>query len=235
MTSDSKNIKTVAIILAAGTGSRLGASVNKQRVLLDGKSIITRTVEVFNNCIDIDGIVVVTRFEDLDFVKSELLFASGKLIDVIVGGDSRAESAKIGFSVLPEDATHVAIHDGARCLISANDISAVVRGAHKFGCASAVSKVTNTVKRITSGVIKNTVQRDDLYFAETPQVFSVEIYKKALSVADNLDNVTDDNMLVENIGMDIVAVTLSQDNPKITYPKDIEYAEFLIKRRNNKC
>lgn len=235
MSISKKNKYTTAIILAAGIGSRFASSVPKQRVSLLGKSIIRRAVEPFYRCDDVDSIVVVTRGEDVDFVNQELRFMDKKNYDVVVGGGCRAESAKLGFCAIPSQTTHVAIHDGARCLITKEAISLVIREAHASGAASAVSPMISTVKRISNDRIMETVKRDDLVLAETPQVFECNLYSRALSSASDLDYITDDNMLLENIGINVTAVVLDTENPKITYSRDLEYAEFLLKRREEKC
>lgn len=230
-----KSLYTTAIILAAGIGSRFGSDVPKQRVSLLGKSLIARAAEPFYRCDDIDSIVVVTREEDIDFVNSELLFLGKKLHRVIAGGSCRAESAKLGFLAVPKETTHVAIHDGARCLITEEDISRVARAAYISGAASAVTLITDTVKNVSDGQIFGTAPRDKMVFAETPQIFSFDVYKSALVGASDISLVTDDNMLVENIGHKITAVVLENENPKVTYPKDLDYAEFLLERRRKKC
>ena len=231
MKNASRNEHVTAIILAAGVGSRLDASVAKQRITLLGKSIIARATESFMRCESIDSIVIVARAEDIDFVMQELHFAEEKLYAIIEGGDCRAESAKRGFLAIPPATTHIAIHDAARCLITPEDITAVVLEAKKHGAASAVSKVVDTVKMVSDGKIKETISRENLYFAETPQAFSVEYYDKALSAVEDLHCITDDNMLLEKIGIPVVPVLLSSKNPKITYINDLDYAEFLLKRR----
>ena len=229
--TESKGIFTAAIILAAGIGSRLGTTLPKQKVELLGKSLLSRVVEPFLSCEDVDSIVVVTRREDLDFAKQELHFASSKIYSITTGGSSRAESAKLGFGSIPKETTHILIHDGARCLINRSDISKVIVSAIKYGAASAVKKVSDTVKLVDGDIIKSTISRDNLMLAQTPQAFERKLYEKALSSAGTMDDITDDNMLIENIGESIRLVELSFENPKITYSSDLEYAEFLLKRR----
>ena len=229
--SECKTVFTTAIILAAGIGSRFGSPLPKQKIELLGKSLLKRAVESFYQCNKVDSIVVVTRREDIDFAKQELHFAKDKICSIISGGNSRAESAKLGFYSIPKETTHVAIHDGARCIIDIENISKVIDSAIKYGAASAVKKITDTVKLIDGDTIKSTVSRDKLVMAETPQVFEKKLYKKAILQSESLDLITDDNMLVESMGVDIKAVVLTCENPKITYASDFEYAEFLLKRR----
>ena len=226
---------TTAIILAAGMGTRFGADVPKHRLSLFGKSLISRVAKSFYDCDDIDSIVVVTREEDVDFVNSELLFLGDKLYKVISGGSSRSESAKLGFLSIPAETEYVAIHDGARCLITPDDISLVANAAYISGAATAASLIVDTVKRVKDNHIKGTVSRDELILASTPQIFSVDIYKNAIKNVSYTSSITDDNMLVEKTGKDITAVILKNENIKITYPKDLEYAEFILNRREKQC
>lgn len=226
---------TTAIILAAGMGTRFGADVPKHRLSLFGKSLISRVAKSFYDCDDIDSIVVVTREEDVDFVNSELLFLGDKLYKVISGGSSRSESAKLGFLSIPAETEYVAIHDGARCLITPDDISRVANAAYVSGAATAASLIVDTVKRVKDNRIKGTVSRDELILASTPQIFSVDIYKNAIKNVSYTSSITDDNMLVEKTGKDITAVILKNENIKITYPKDLEYAEFILNRREKQC
>lgn len=226
---------TTAIILAAGIGSRFGADAPKHRLSLLGKSLISRVAKSFYDCDDIDSIVVVTREEDVDFVNSELLFLGDKLHKVVPGGSSRSESAMLGFLSIPEETEYVAIHDAARCLITPDDVSRVAKAAYIGGAASAASLIVDTVKRVKDGSIIGTVSRDELVLASTPQIFSVDVYKNAIKDASLASSMTDDNMLVEKTGKEIIAVILENENIKITYPKDLEYAEFILNRREKQC
>lgn len=226
---------TTAIILAAGIGSRFGADAPKHRLSLLGKSLISRVAKSFYDCDDIDSIVVVTREEDVDFVNSELLFLGDKLHKVVPGGSSRSESAMLGFLSIPEETEYVAIHDAARCLITPDDVSRVAKAAYIGGAASAASLIVDTVKRVKDSHIIGTVSRDELVLASTPQIFSVDVYKNAIKDASLASFMTDDNMLVEKTGKEIIAVILDNENIKITYPKDLEYAEFILNRREKQC
>ena len=226
---------TTAIILAAGIGSRFGSDAPKHRLSLLGKSLISRVAKSFYDCDDIDSIVVVTREEDVDFVNSELLFLGDKLHKVVPGGSSRSESAMLGFLSIPEETEYVAIHDAARCLITPYDVSRVAKAAYIGGAASAASLIVDTVKRVKDSHIIGTVSRDELVLASTPQIFSVDVYKNAIKDASLASFMTDDNMLVEKTGKEIIAVILENENIKITYPKDLEYAEFILNRREKQC
>lgn len=229
--TDGKNKLTTAIILAGGNGSRLGSDIPKQLVNLCGKSILRRTVESFYNCELVDKIVIVTRPSDMEIVKKELHFAIDKIASFVIGGESRAASARQGFLSIPEGTEYIAIHDGARCMIRPEDINSVLTEAYKNGAASAARRINDTVKCIKSDIVIDTIPRESLVLAETPQVFSVELYKKALE--NTGEDVTDDNRLLEKSGVPISVVYLDHPNIKITTKYDLEYAEFLLSREKH--
>lgn len=227
--------KVCAVILAAGSGKRMQSDLTKQRMTVLGKTVLKRTLEAFEESDAICGIVVVSRADELEFAVAEAAGIS-KLISVVAGGACRAESAANGFYAVPEEFDFVAVHDAARCLISPSDIDRVVSYAYKFGAATAASSVTDTVKKCDfEGNILQTVDRVGLYTVSTPQVFSVDSYKKALAIADISESITDDNMLMEMAGIPVRVVELESANLKITRPADVELAEYIIfKRENNR-
>lgn len=221
-----------AILLAAGSGTRFDPTKTKQTYTLLGKSVLRRSAEALADASLIDALVVVVREEEKSFAIQELASVSVPF-SLVTGGKTRQESAAIGFLNIPEKTTEVLIHDCARCLITPDGVDSVVRAVRKHGAASAVGAVTDTVKMLDdAGNIASTLNRDRLCRALTPQGFSVSLYKKALLHAEaNFISVTDDNMLVEHLGVPVYPVYLSE-NPKITTQEDMLYAEFLLKRRD---
>ena len=227
------NFKTSAIILAGGTGSRMMNDKTKQLIDICGMTVLERTALAFAESDLIDEIVVVARAEELEEVNSLLhLHKLAKPVKLITGGKCRAESAKNGFSAVDEAVDFVAIHDAARCLITAEMIDKVVEKAHKCGAATAVCSVTDTVKTVDEyGKITDTLPRETVFRAQTPQVFKSSLYRAALDKNSDLSGVTDDNMLLESIGVDVYAVDLGQTNIKITTPFDLKLAENILKDR----
>lgn len=220
---------TSAVILAAGVGSRMHSNVTKQKMNIGSKSVLRRAVSAFEAADTIDEIIVVCRKEEIDFAKAEIQDFS-KIKAVVVGGKSRRASAACGFSAISDNSQFVAVHDAARCLVSPSLINRVASAAYLHLAASAVSLVTDTVKRIDrEGMIVDTVPRDMLRHAQTPQIFERNLYAEALSASEKAD-VTDDNMMVELIGAPIFAVENEEHNFKITTKKDMEYAEFLLQK-----
>lgn len=221
--------RVVAVILAAGCGSRMRLGVTKQRIVIGDESVLRRTVRIFNDSSAISSIVVVVRKDEMNFAEEELL-CFDKVAKITAGGETRFESAKIGFALAEDFADYVAIHDAARCFVTDEIIKAVVSDAIKFGAATAASAITDTVKTVDSdGMICGTVDRNSLMLVQTPQVFRSELYKKALLSADVNDSaITDDNMLVERIGGKIHCTDTGKYNIKLTHKEDLDYADFLL-------
>lgn len=223
-----------AIILAGGAGTRMNSATTKQRMQLLGKTVIYRTVEAFDSCVDIDRIIVVCREDELEYMKKELSFAK-KLCKIVIGGKTRAESSYNGLSAIDADCDLVAIHDAARCLIRPENISLVVKKAESTGAATAATAVSDTVKTVDSeGRIKETLKRCELLAVQTPQVFD---YKRLFSLFAKTDlhdtDITDDNILFERAGYEIAAVDVGSENIKITTPRDLLLAELILKERDD--
>lgn len=227
----SNSPKVAAVILAAGSGTRMLSDVTKQRMYIRGESVLHRSVRIFSECENINSIVVVCRADEMEWAESELSDIL-KPCSIISGGKTRAESAKLGFLAIPDDSDFVAIHDGARCLVTRDIIESVVSAAVFSGAATASTPVTDTLKRVNSdSKIVETIPRESIYSASTPQVFSTLLYKKALSMAENIEAFTDDNMLIEALGHEVVCVDTGRENIKITTPDDISYAEYILGKR----
>ena len=221
-----------AIILAAGNGSRMNSDTTKQRITLLGESILKRTVRTFASSSLIDHIVVACRQDEVDWARDELKEIS-KPISIIKGGKTRAESSFNAMKAVPFSSDFIAIHDGARCLVTEKNIMDVVCEAIICGASTAGTYVTDTVKQCTNGYVEKTLPRESIFFAHTPQVFSKEIYEKAINSADLDEAYTDDNMLVEKMGVNISAVDTGKYNIKITTAEDLSYAEYILKERNS--
>ena len=222
------NTCVCAIILAAGSGSRMKLDITKQRILLGDESVLARTVRIFDSCDSIDSIIVVTRADEVDFARNAVSGFS-KVCGVVIGGETRAESARLGFLEIPENTDYVAIHDAARCFITPDMIEAVVSDAKKYGAATASARVTDTVKTVNrDSFISETVDRNTLVTVQTPQIFRADLYKKALGSYDGGLNITDDNMLLELIGVKPYCTDTGKHNIKITTIDDLDFANYLL-------
>lgn len=222
------NVSVCAVILAAGSGSRMNLDITKQKILLGSESILRRTVRIFNSAADVDDIIVVCRADEMDFAKEETKEFQ-KVRGVVVGGDTRVKSAICGFSAIPQNTEYVAIHDAARCFVTPDIISAVLADAKRYGAATASAKVTDTVKVVSEdNCILKTVDRNTLVSVQTPQIFRTDLYKKAVDGYDGKTNVTDDNMLVEMTGVKPYATDTGKRNIKLTTLEDLALANYLL-------
>ena len=177
--SKNKECKVSAIILCAGSSTRFsGGEESKQLVEINGISVIERTLRAFDDANSINEIIVVVRKEDAEKYK-EFIYDKGfnKVKCIVIGGETRQISAMKGFMHVNEKAKYVAIHDGARCLITPEIIEKVVAEAEIHACATAASRVTDTVKVCDEeGFIDRTLNRNYIWNVQTPQVFDVQLY-----------------------------------------------------------
>jgi 2-C-methyl-D-erythritol 4-phosphate cytidylyltransferase len=223
--------KTAAVIVAAGQSLRM-AGVDKQLTVLAGLPVLVRSLLAFEVASTIDEIVVVTRADDRTLVKSWAeTYNISKLKAVVAGGDTRAESVRCGFARISPDMRFVAVHDGARCLITPENIEKVCRAAYRHNAATAAYPATDTVKIADrNGFIVSTPPRKTVWHATTPQVFHADLYRAALAIVD-LPDATDDNQLIEKLPVPVKLVDCGRQNIKITYPDDLKIAEILLKER----
>lgn len=225
---------TSAVIAAAGAGTRMNSDKTKQLMTLCGIPVIVRTLSAFEECQLIDEIIVAAREDETELYDEFIRRYKFKKIKAVVKGKStRQESVLAGFEAVSDNAEFVAIHDGARCLITPEQIEKVVRAAYSSGAATAACKVSDTVKRVNlNGVIEETIDRDSIWLAQTPQVFKTELYRAAAYVAKDEGFVaTDDNMLAENIGYPVKAVDCTKENLKLTTPFDLALAEAILMKK----
>ena len=196
---------------------------------------MAHTLLSFQNAPYIDEIVVVARAEDTESVYDiKEAYRITKLTEVVRGGSTRAISVQKGFARIHKKTRYVAIHDGARCLITPDDILRVSRAAYRHRAATAATPVTDTVKIANRrGFIESTTDRDRVFLATTPQIFHADLYRAALANVDD-DSLTDDNQLMEKIGYPVKLVNIGKHNLKITHPDDVAMAEFILSQREEK-
>ena len=223
-----------AIIVAAGSGTRFGAAKPKQFLEINGKPLIFHTLERFENCAAIDEIILVLAENEVEnFCEIARNHKIKKLKKTITGGKTRAESVSNGLKEIDETSEIVAVHDGARPLVTKEEIAATIEKARKTGAACLTAKVTDTIKRIENGKIAATIDRETLRRALTPQCFKTEILRKAFENADLNESATDECYLVEKAGYEIAFVDGSATNIKVTHREDWILAEILLKQGKN--
>ena len=167
-----------AVIVAAGTASRMGG-IDKVMAELAGVPMIVRSVQAFQNCDAVKEIVVVTR-EDLIVPVMHLCRDMEKVKAVVKGGDFRQESVQLGMNALYAGVKLVAVHDGARPLVSQTVIDRTIRAARTYGAAAPGIPVKDTIKLVQGGVVKETPDRKTLQAVQTPQVFDFDLLRGAL-------------------------------------------------------
>jgi 2-C-methyl-D-erythritol 4-phosphate cytidylyltransferase len=220
-----------AIIVAAGSGQRFATSKPKQFVPILGKPLIIHTLERFESCDAIDEIVLVLSDEGRDeFERMRNQFEMSKIRAVVTGGKTRAESVKNGLDVVDAaTANVVAVHDGARPLVTVDEIIRTVEKAAEMGAVCLVAEVTDTIKEIDGEYIAHTIDRRGLRRALTPQAFRYDILRNAFEGVDLAESVTDECSLVERLGVKIAFVAGNTRNIKITRPEDLILAEAFLK------
>lgn len=221
-----------AIIVAAGSGTRFGSATPKQFLEIHGKPLIFHTLERFENCAAIDEIILVLAENEIkNFRELSENHSIEKLKKIVSGGKTRAESVANGLRSIDEKSEIVAVHDGARPLVSEKEIEATIEKALETGAACLTAKVTDTIKRVENEKIAATIDRETLRRALTPQCFRREILQKAFENADLSESATDECFLVEKLGFEISFVDGSAKNIKITTREDFEIAEIFLKVR----
>ena len=222
----------VAIIAAAGQGTRLAGTRPKQFLELSGTPIVFHTLKAFEECDSIQEIIVVLRAEDaalfLSLAQKQNL---KKLAKVLPGGATRAESVLRGLQAVREATVEiVAVHDGVRPFVTPDEIARTVEAAKQGGAAILVSTPVDTMKEVSEGAVVKTLNRAELRNALTPQCFAYKLLRRAYEEADVLDpTLTDESSLVERLGVRIATVEGSSRNIKITRPEDLVIGEAILK------
>lgn len=216
-----------AIILAGGSGSRMGAGMNKVLMPLAGETVIARSLRAFAGMVD--GMILVSRSEDMQQMQ---LAAAQAGIDVriVAGGATRQESVWNGLCALPEACTHVMIHDGARCLVDKATIERCKASVLECGTGVAAIPVIDTIKETDAEeVVVSTPDRSVLRAVQTPQGFSLEIIREAHRKAQEAGFIgTDDASLVERLNIPVRLTLGDRRNIKLTTPEDMQMAEAFL-------
>ena len=210
--------------------------INKQLAEINGMPVFVVSALAFERCEKVGEIIIAApsgecgRFEAL--AKS---FGVSKLSSVVEGGCSRFQSVKKALDAVSPSAELIAFHDGARPLITAEDIEKVLSDAEKYGAAIAAVPAIDTVKHVSSeGFIENTPDRSKLFYAQTPQVFRKKLFLDCLEkLGEKAENVTDDSQLLELCGEHVKITELSGCNMKITRPEDLTAARAIYSIRNS--
>jgi 2-C-methyl-D-erythritol 4-phosphate cytidylyltransferase len=218
-----------AIVVAAGSSRRMG--FNKLLAPLAGRPVLLRSLLAFCRCQEIDEVIVVGG----DEVEGSIALWRhqvdlSKVSAVVQGGAQRHLSVLAGLQRCPADCQRVAVHDGARPLISPEQISACLRAAASCGAAACARPMTETLKRVDDqGRICGSIEREGAWIMETPQVFDLALLRQAYAeVIASGQLVTDEVSALQLLGLPVEVVSNPQPNPKITFPQDLEWAAKWI-------
>jgi len=224
-------MKVGAIIPAAGRGKRIGASVPKQFLEIQGRPLLHHTLMVFASCKLIDYVVLVMPRADVDKMGEDWLNKYEIVRKVVVGGEQRQDSVYNGFNSLEEGTDIVVVHDGVRPFTTPQMITATVEAAQQHGAAITAIPVSDTVKQAADGFVKQTVSRDGLWRVQTPQAFQCGLLQQAFKKAKKDSYYgTDEGSLVEYLGERVKIVPGSELNIKITRKEDLVLGESLLSR-----
>ena len=192
---------------------------DKLAALIDGNPVLWHSVRAFSSSSSITQVVVVTPPERFEWL-SDL----GEKLHRVDGGKERSDSVNAGLAALNPDITHVAIHDGARPLVSPQSITATFEAAQKTGAAALARRITETLKRSSpEGITTESVSRENLWIMETPQIFSCVLIKQAYQkVASGDAQITDEVSALQLLGQGTTLVENVQPNPKITVQADLD-------------
>jgi 2-C-methyl-D-erythritol 4-phosphate cytidylyltransferase len=225
-------MNTLAILVAAGRGERMGAGRPKAFLPLGGEPILLRVARAFEAAASVDAVVAVVPAGELEEARG-MLAGLGKLRSVVAGGPRRQDSVLEGMKQAPDGFAGVLlVHDAARPFVDPALIDAVAAAAREHGAALPLLDVVDTLKRLRDGRVLETVDRAELAAAQTPQGFRFELLARAYEAAfRERVTLTDEAMALERLGQPVAAVRGSPRNRKLTTPEDLVWAEWVVAAR----
>ena len=234
------NPKKIAIIPAAGAGVRMQTDRPKQFLDLNGSPVLVRTLEVFQTCPVIDSIILVTPEQDVEYTQKMIVDTHGltKVEKVVVGGERRQDSVRLGLEAWEGHDGLVLIHDGVRPLVTADLIVRTIDAAKENRAVITALPAKETVKEVDENtLVVKTYDRRKAWLVQTPQVFR---YKDILmahqrAARENWEEITDDAILLEKMGIPVKVIEGSEENIKVTTPQDLALARFIMKGRRLKA
>ncbi|KGP72515.1 2-C-methyl-D-erythritol 4-phosphate cytidylyltransferase [Pontibacillus yanchengensis] len=221
------------IILAAGQGKRMKAKQNKQFISLENKPLIVHTLDVFYNdpnCTLINLVINPNEQSEMENLLAHFKYTNK--VSLVHGGVERQDSVYQGLKACASKDGVVLIHDGARPFVKKDSLERLTEQAEYIGAALLAVPVTDTIKRKTDSGLTS-LNRNELWAAQTPQAFHFSIIEKAHEHAKKTGYLgTDDASLVERLGLPVEIVQGSYDNIKLTTPEDVEKAQAILKKRS---
>lgn len=228
----------VAVVPAAGRGARMGGSTPKQFLSLGGIPLLVHTLRTLDSVSAISEIVVVIPDADREYCQLDVVdrFNIKKVAQIVPGGQRRQDSVRHGVLALQEKAEIVVVHDGVRPFVSREIVEQAIQSAIQTGASLVAIPMKDTVKRVNeNGVVDATLNREQLWLAQTPQVFRYSWLLEAHQMAEekNID-ATDDAGLIEQLGHPVAIVQGSTHNIKITRPEDLALGEAILLSQTTK-
>lgn len=221
-----------AVIVAAGSGTRMGAGINKVLLDLRGESVLRHAVRPFLTSREIAGVCVVCKPSEQDRIR-QALQGDADRVTLVSGGETRQESVLAGLRALPADAEFVLVHDGARPLVTERIVADCIAALRAEGSAVACTRVSDTIKRAEGGMVQGTVPRDGLRAVQTPQGFRVADLRRAMEAAQAENaRITDEASAMERLGLPVRLVECGDVNLKITTATDMVLAEAVLRARS---
>ena len=234
----------IAILPAAGLGTRMGAEMPKQFLELDGVPIAILALRRVASCSQVSQIIVATRQDGIAKLEERIRKENLRQpVRVIKGGDSRQESVAEALKLVPDDTELVLVHDAVRPFVAPEHVTRVIEEARRCKAAIVGIPAMDTVKEVKRAslpedvaLITNTIPRERVVLAQTPQVFDTGLLKEAFvrAAADGV-KASDEAGLVERLGYDVHVVHGSERNIKITKPADMDLARFILQLEQKKA
>ncbi|MDI7743261.1 2-C-methyl-D-erythritol 4-phosphate cytidylyltransferase [Lysinibacillus fusiformis] len=220
------------VLPAAGSGKRMGAGQNKLFLLLNEKPILIHTLEVFQHDEKCTGIWLAVKPEEREYIQGLLdRYRITKVKGLPTGGQERQHSVHSCIKEMKQ-VEIVLVHDAARPFITKPIIARLAEAAHEKGAAIAGVKAKDTMKKVSEGVIVETVDRESLWMIQTPQAFRFDLLQQAEDVAEKIGFLgTDEAMLVERLGHQVHIVESTYENVKMTTKEDLIFGEAILSKR----
>ncbi len=225
-------MRRLAIILAGGAGTRMGAAVNKQFLRIKGKPIVVHTLEAFEKARSVDGIYFVVNEKDLAVINEDVLgpYTFRKIVKTVIGGPRRQDSVRNGLNAIEGPCDTVLIHDGARPFVSPAFIDSSTALMADFDAIVPALDLQDTVKAVSNdGFVLQTPDRASLKRIQTPQIFKYDLILRAYNeYSTGSHEGYDDASFAEHLGAKVKVIKGSPYNLKITTPEDLVIAEALM-------
>ncbi|WP_371811819.1 2-C-methyl-D-erythritol 4-phosphate cytidylyltransferase [Brevibacillus sp. HB1.3] len=225
-------MSTGVVIVAAGSGKRMGGQRNKLWLPLAGEPILAHTVRLFATHPDIDEVVLVVS--EADHAEVMTLISAEKLMVVVtMGGAERQDSVRNGLASLSANCDYVLVHDAARPFVTRKQISDMIKQVQQDQATIMAVPVKDTIKVVgANGLVESTPARESLWAVQTPQAFRMSLLREAHQAAGAAGKLgTDDAMLVEWLGHPVSIMQGSYENIKITTPDDLWFGEEILRKR----